>query len=117
LTILLVIIALANIALPLTNAFVGEFMMFAGLYKFSPWYAAASGLSIIFAAVYTLNMIRNVFYGEVNALTATFREIVWGEKLVLGLIVLMIFFIGIYPTPLFGMIREASELVISRFIK
>jgi NADH-quinone oxidoreductase subunit M len=117
LTILLVIVALANIALPLTNAFVGEFMMFAGLYKFSPWYAVAAGISIILAAVYTLNMIRNVFYGELNALTSSFREIVFGEKLVLVLIVVMIFFIGIYPTPLFGMIRETSELVINRFIK
>ena len=91
--------------------------MFAGLYKFSPWYAVAAGISIILAAVYTLNMIRNVFYGEVNALTSSFREIVFGEKLVLVLIVGMIFFIGIYPTPLFGMIRETSELVINRFIK
>ncbi|MEJ7589610.1 MAG: NADH-quinone oxidoreductase subunit M [Ferruginibacter sp.] len=58
LTILLVVIAFANIALPLTNAFVGEFMMFGGLFKFNIWYAAVAGLSIILAAVYTLNMVQ-----------------------------------------------------------
>ena len=44
LTIMFVIIALANIALPLTNAFIGEFLMFSGLYSNSiSWYAAVAG--------------------------------------------------------------------------
>ena len=117
LAIMLVIIALANIALPLTNAFVGEFMMFAGLYKFNPWYAAVAGVSIILAAVYTLNMIKNVFYGNLNTLTSSFRDIVFGEKLVLALIVIVIFVIGVYPAPMFDMIRQASDVLLSRFTK
>lgn len=117
LTILLVIIALANIALPLTNAFIGEFMMFAGLYKFNPWYAAAAGVSIVLAAIYTLNMIKNVFYGNVNAVTSNVKEIVFSQKLVLSTIVVIIFFIGIYPSPLIGLIRETAEFVFSKFIK
>ncbi|HLO80465.1 MAG TPA: NADH-quinone oxidoreductase subunit M [Chitinophagaceae bacterium] len=117
LAILLVVIALANIALPLTNAFVGEFMMFAGLYKFSAWYAAAAGLSIILAAIYTLNMVKNVFYGNLNAITAGFKDIVLHERVVLVMIVVMIFIVGVYPEPMFNMIRSASELVIGKFIK
>lgn len=117
LAIMLVIIALANIALPLTNAFVGEFMMFAGLYKFNAWYAAAAGVSIILAAVYTLNMIKNVFYGNLNTITSSFRDIVFGEKLVLALIVIVIFVIGVYPAPMFDMIRQASDVLLSRFTK
>ena len=114
---MLVISALANIALPLTNAFVGEFMMFAGLYKFSPWYAAAAGVSIILAAVYTLNMIKNVFYGNLNTVTSSFRDIVLREKLVLAVIVIIIFVIGVYPAPMFDMIRQASDVLLSRFTK
>lgn len=117
LAIMLVIIALANIALPLTNAFVGEFMMFAGLFKFNPWYAAAAGVSIILAAVYTLNMIKNVFYGNLNTITSSFRDIVPGEKLVLALIVIVIFVMGVYPAPMFDMIRQASDVLLSRFTK
>jgi len=117
LAIMLVIIALANIALPLTNAFVGEFMMFAGLYKFSPWYAAAAGLSIILSAVYTLNMIKNVFYGNLNAVTQGFKEIVLHEGVILAMIVVLIFFVGVYPEPMFNMIRSASEMIIGKFIK
>jgi NADH-quinone oxidoreductase subunit M len=117
LAILLVVIALANIALPLTNAFVGEFMMFTGLYQFNRWYAAVAGLSIILAAVYTLNMIKNVFYGNLNTITESFRDILPRERLVLALIVVMIFAIGIYPEPMFDMIRQASDVWLTWFNK
>ena len=107
LTIMLVIIAFANIALPLTNAFVGEFMMFAGIYEHSIWMAAVSGLSIILAAVYTLNMVQKVFYGEANALTTKMIDISFGQKLGLGLIVVMIFTFGVYPQPMIDLAKEA----------
>ena len=109
LTIMLVIIAFANIALPLTNAFVGEFMMFAGIYQYSIWMAAVAGLSIIIAAVYTLNMIQKVFYGNTNVITATFKDISFSQKLGLGLIIIMIFTFGIYPQPMIDMAKEAVK--------
>lgn len=115
--IMLVIIALANIALPLTNAFVGEFMMFAGLYKFNPWIAAAAGLSIILAAIYTLNMIRNVCFGETAEATARCIDIQKGEGLILVIIVICIFTFGVYPEPLFQMVKETSDIVVNKFIK
>ncbi len=115
LTIMLVIIALANIALPLTNAFVGEFMMFSGLFKFNIWYTVVAGLSIILAAVYTLNMIQKVFYGESNALTATIKDISWNEKLVLAIIVVLIFAAGIYPQPFFDLTKQSVALLVAKF--
>ncbi len=114
LTIMLVIIAFANIALPLTNAFVGEFMMFAGIYKHNIWMAAVAGLSIILAAVYTLNMIQKVFYGNTNSITENITDISLNEKLGLGLIVIMIFAFGVYPQP---MIDLAKEAVVSLMVK
>ena len=107
LTIMLVIIAFANIALPLTNAFVGEFMMFAGIYQHSVWMAAVAGIGIILAAVYTLNMIQKVFYGDTNEITATVTDISFAQKLALGLIVAMIFTFGIYPQPMIDLAKEA----------
>ena len=114
LTIALVIIALANIALPLTNAFVGEFLMFNGLFKFNIWMAAAAGISIILAAVYTLNMVQKVFYGETNSLTAGIKEISWNEKAVLAVVVVAIFLVGLYPQPVFELTKElAGKLVVA----
>jgi NADH-quinone oxidoreductase subunit M len=115
LTIMLVVIALANIALPLTNAFVGEFMMFSGLFRFNIWYTAAAGISIILAAVYTLNMVKNVFYGEANALTASVKDISLNEKVILSVIVVAIFLVGIYPQPFFDLTKETVSLITTRF--
>jgi len=115
LTILLVVIAFANIALPLTNAFVGEFMMFGGLFKFSIWYSFIAGLSIILAAVYTLNMVQKVFYGPANATTALMKDISINEKLILGIIVVVIFIAGIYPQPFFELTKDSVAAIITRF--
>ena len=114
LTILLVIIALANIALPLTNAFVGEFMMFTGLYHFNAWVTAIAGLSIILAAVYTLNMIKNVFLGETNSVTALVKDISLNEKLILCVVVIFIFAIGIYPQPMLDIAKDTVKVVIGK---
>ena len=107
LTILFVIIALANIALPLTNAFTGEFLMFSGLYQFNGWYAAVAGIGIILAAVYTLNMIQKVFYGNSNSVVDTVKEISWNEKLILYAVVCLIFIVGVYPQPLIDLTKDA----------
>ena len=115
LTIMLVVIAFANIALPLTNAFVGEFMMFGGLFKFNAWYAAVAGLSIILAAVYTLSMVQKVFYGEANLITCSMHEIALNEKIILSIIVVAIFLVGVYPQPFFELTKETVAAVITRF--
>lgn len=114
LTIMLVVIAFANIALPLTNAFVGEFMMFNALFKFNIWYTAFAGLSIILAAVYTLNMVQKVFYGDTNTLTASIKEIAWNEKIILGVLVAAIFLIGVFPQPMFDLTKDAVTLIIGK---
>jgi NADH-quinone oxidoreductase subunit M len=108
LTILLVIVAMANISLPLTNAFVGEFMMFTGIFgsvvtKYNMLFAVLAGLSIILAAVYTLNMIQKVFFGNTNTVTAAARDILVNEKMVLAVVVALIFVVGVYPQPLLNL--------------
>jgi NADH-quinone oxidoreductase subunit M len=114
LTIMLVIIALANIALPLTNAFVGEFMMFSGLYQFNVWLTALAGISIILAAVYTLNMIQKVFLGEANSLTALVKDISTSQKIILSVVVVLIFMIGVFPQPLIDLTKDSVQALISK---
>lgn len=100
-TIALVLISLANIALPLTNGFIGEFMMFNGLFNsVSPYrnvLTVVAGLGIILAAVYTLGMVQKIAYGEVKEQTASFKELSWNERLVLWTVMGLILFLGFYP--------------------
>jgi len=114
LTIFLVVIALANIALPLTNAFVGEFMMFGGLFKFNMVYTAVALISIILAAVYTLNMVQKVFYGEANTITGAMQDITVSQKFVLAVLVVFIFLFGVYPQPLFDITKDTVTAIITR---
>jgi NADH-quinone oxidoreductase subunit M len=108
LAIFFVIIALANIALPLTNAFIGEFVMFTGLYEFNPWYAAVAGISVILSAVYTLNMIQKIFFGDDNIYTKVISQVTFKQKVALSVIVAFIFVLGVYPKP---MIRLTESTV------
>ena len=119
LAILLVIVALANIALPLTNSFPGEFLIFNGIFssqtKYNVWFIVLAGMGIILGAVYTLNMIRKVFYGNTNELTATTKDITWNEKMALGIIVLIIFVLGVYPQLLLNETSVISETISKKF--
>ncbi len=114
LTIFLVVIALANIALPLTNAFVGEFMMFNGLFKFNFWFTAVAGLSIILAAVYTLNMVQKVFYGEANSITGNMQDISTGQKFILAVLVVLIFIFGVYPQPVLDLTKDTVAVILTK---
>lgn len=119
LTILLVIVALANVALPLTNAFIGEFMMFTGVFgstasKHAELFTVVAGISIILSAVYTLNMIQRVFYGNTNNLTSTGKDIYLNEKLALSVIVVLILLFGVYPKPMLELTNSTVDLIMSR---
>jgi len=115
LAVFFVVIVLANIALPLTNGFIGEFAMFTGLYQYNPWFAAIAGLSIILSAVYMLNMVQKVFYGMANSVTVDISDVSIGQKIVLSVIVIFIFMVGVYPKPLFDMTSVTVNLILGRF--
>ena len=121
LAILLVIVALANVALPLTNAFVGEFMMFSGVYAstatgYHVVFTVVAAISIILSAVYMLNMIQKVFYGETNALTEKAIDLKRNERFVLGVLVIIILAVGIFPKPMLDLSKDTVEAVINKMI-
>ena len=119
LAILVVIIALANIGLPLTNGFIGEFLMLNGIFatvatEYYIAFTALAGFTIILAAVYMLNMIRKVFYGDTNALTAAGYSITLSEKLALGLIVIIVLVLGIYPNSILQVTEQTTQFILKQ---
>jgi NADH-quinone oxidoreductase subunit M len=119
LSILLVVIALANVSLPLTNSFVGEFLMFNGVWssivtQYNMVFTAVAALSIIFGAVYTLNMVQKIFYGPVNAITEKARDIFMNEKLALVVIVLIIVVFGVYPQPMLNITNDFVDVLMKK---
>jgi NADH-quinone oxidoreductase subunit M len=112
--ILLVVMALANIALPLTNAFVGEFLMFNGLFRYNIWIAAVAGISIILAAVYTLNMVQKIIYGNLSVKTENAIDLPLNIKFALVIIALLVIVFGVFPQP---MIELTKDSVTALFVK
>ena len=112
LAILLVVMALANIALPLTNAFVGEFLMFNGLFQYNVWFAAIAGISIILAAVYTLNMIQKIFYGNTVSITANAHDAKNNVQWILIVLVVVVLVLGVYPQPLINLTKDTVNTIL-----
>lgn len=102
----MVIISLANIALPLTNGFIGEFMLFNGLFASESahhiTFMVVAGLGIILGAVYTLNMVQNTAYGDAVEMKEG-GDLSTNEYLGLAIIIALIILLGVYPKPLLEM--------------
>ena len=121
LAIMLVVLSLANVALPLTNAFIGEFLMFNGIFsstvsKFNIVFAVLALITVILSAVYTLSMIQKVLFGNTNALTSNGQDIYRNEKFALSVIVVLILVIGVYPKPFMELTQGTVDTILSKMI-
>ena len=96
------IILLGSIALPLTNGFVGEFLILSGIFQYDIWYAVFAGLSIVFGAIYMLYAYQKVMLGEENAITTHFTDVTTNEKLVLIPIACLVILLGVLPNLILG---------------
>ncbi len=105
---LFLIVTLSSIGLPGLNGFVGEFLILQGTFMKHKVFAILGASAVIFAAVYMLWMFQRVMYGEVtNPKNAVLKDLSPREWAVLLPILLLIFWIGLYPAP-FLRTTEAS---------
>lgn len=107
LAIVFLIVIMASVGLPLTNGFVGEFLLLVGIYQHGLVYAAFGGLTLILGAAYMLRLYQKTMLGTTNDTTAAFRDIHGSEAIVFTLVVFLIFAIGIYPQPLLNLSEAA----------
>src|SRR5262245_32171170 len=101
---LFAVVMLSSIALPLLNGFVGEFLILIGTFTSSQLpnarlFASLASLGMILSAVYMLWMYQRVIFGEVkNPDNLKLLDLSGREKLVLAPVIMLIFFMGIYPS-------------------
>lgn len=113
LAILFVVLAFANVSLPLTNSFVGEFLMFNGLFQYSWVAAAVAAISIILAASYTLSAVQKTFYGQLSNLTAQARDSTASVNVALAVLVVLILFFGVYPQPMLQLTGDTVKALLT----
>ena len=106
------IILLGSVALPITNGFIGEFLLLNGLFQYNVYAAGIAGLSVILGAVYMLRSYQKTMLGETNPLTATFTDLSFNEKAVLLPIAVLIFAMGVFPKPLLDIAEPALKHIV-----
>lgn len=100
-TIFFFIITLSSIAVPLTNGFVGEFLILLGTYKANPWAAGFAVTGVVLGAAYMLWMFKRVFFGEKGPLVSDkhhpLHDLNLREVVVMVPFVVMVFWMGLFP--------------------
>ncbi len=115
---LALVTTLSSVGLPGLNGFVGEFTILLGAFNStalsSPWFAGVATFGVILAAVYLLHMFQKLFLGPVtHEENQKLKDVSVREILVLAPILLVAFWIGIYPKPFFMLISPAVEKLVT----
>ena len=111
-TILFIIVTLSSIAVPLTNGFVGEYLILMGTFMASKPYAILAVLGVVLGAAYMLWMVKRVFFGEAGELvkkSGASLDVNLREILVMAPLVLMIFWMGVYPNHFLAITKSSVD--------
>lgn len=112
------IVTFSSMGLPGLNGFIGEFTILLGAFGSraigSPWYAGVSALGVIMAAVYMLFMFQKLFLGPVtHEENKELKDINWREIIILVPLLVLIFWIGLYPKPFLDLMAPTVEKLVT----
>jgi len=88
--------SLANLGIPGTGNFIGEFLILFGIFSISPFISILATIGIVFSSIYSLNIIQKTFYGPCKKKYSVFlieKQELW---IILALIFMLIF-LGLKP--------------------
>jgi NADH-quinone oxidoreductase subunit M len=112
---LFLIITLSSIGLPTLNGFIGELTILIGAFNRTWWWAVLAALGIVLGAAYMLWMYQRVFFGPVtNPENEKLRDLDAREIVCLVPIVLLCFWIGLYPRPFFDILDKPVDYLVEK---
>jgi NADH-quinone oxidoreductase subunit M len=108
------IFTLANLGLPGTSGFIGEFLTLIGAFRINSWVAFLATTGLILSSAYTLYLYRRIIFDVLDKPSlAAIRDFSWREATLFAPLVALTIFFGVYPAP----VLEASAAAISTLIK
>ncbi|RYE62263.1 MAG: NADH-quinone oxidoreductase subunit M, partial [Rhizobiaceae bacterium] len=110
------ILTMANVGLPGTSGFVGEFLTIMGVFRVNTWVALFAATGVILSASYALWLYRRVIFGalEKEKLKALL-DLSTREKFLLYPLVALTIFYGFYPMPVLNATAASVDLVVNNY--
>ena len=87
----------SSLGLPGLNGFIGEFLIFKGVFPLVPWAAVLALPGLLVTAIFILTVIQKVWCGPLNAKWARFPDLTYNEGAVVFPATLLMFALGIWP--------------------
>jgi NADH-quinone oxidoreductase subunit M len=109
------IITMSSIGLPTLNGFIGEFTILVGAFQRVWWWGVIAALGIVLGAAYMLWMYQRVFFGPLtNPDNRGLKDLNRREILYLAPLIILCFWIGLYPKPFFEVIQKPVDYVVAQ---
>jgi NADH-quinone oxidoreductase subunit M len=106
----LTIFGLSSLAFPGTNNFVGEFLVLAGGFSFSPGLTALTIPGVVLGAAYMLRMLQRMIWGGTqNPDTSQLADLDMREALTLAFLALFVIWFGLAPAPFTDVLHSSVE--------
>jgi NADH-quinone oxidoreductase subunit M len=110
--VLFLIIILGSMGVPLTNGFIGEFILLKSVYDFNGLAAVIAGLTVILAAVYLLRFYGKAMFGQGDeAVLSTAKDLSAVEFSVLAGLAVFVIVFGIFPQPIIEMVNSSLKFI------
>jgi NADH-quinone oxidoreductase subunit M len=107
------IVSLSSLGMPLLNGFIGEFTILQGAFQVNKTWAAWGSLGVVLGAAYLLWLYQRVMFGPVtNPANEHLPDLNLREHATLIPLVVLAFWIGIYPKPFFAFIQTPVENIV-----
>ncbi|MBO6553055.1 MAG: NADH-quinone oxidoreductase subunit M [Roseitalea sp.] len=107
------VFTMANVGLPGTSGFVGEFLTLMGLFRVNTWFAVFAATGVILSAGYALWLYRRVIFGALEKETLkSLLDLTTREKVLLYPLVVLTIFFGVYPAPVLDVIGPSVEALL-----
>ncbi len=106
---LFLIILLASVAMPLTNGFIGEFLLLNGIFQYNVAASIIGSSTVILGAAYMLKMYQRTMLGADYSYSKTITDLNFGEKVFLFPLIAIILVIGLFPSILLDPIKPSVE--------
>ncbi|MBN9245381.1 MAG: NADH-quinone oxidoreductase subunit M [Mesorhizobium sp.] len=108
------IFTMANVGLPGTSGFVGEFLTMLGAFRANTWVAVFAATGVILSASYALWLYRKIIFGAlVKDSLKSMLDLSTREKAILYPLIVLIIFFGVYPAPVFDATAQSVKALVT----